>query len=116
MSYDEEQDEQEEEQEEEEQSDEDEVTCTICEYDVAESDIVISFTEKESENDTDICNACWKQIVKKAQSKGLLPTGETKVVEKIVEKPVERIVYKTIDKNGNEVGNSSNNKTKFDCV
>ena len=110
MTYDEEEPAEEEQEEQEEE--EEEVTCNVCEYDVLESDIAISFEEKESGDDKDICKACLAQIFKRAQAKDLLPTSETKVVEKIIEKPVEKIVYKTIDKNGNEVG--FNHRTKFD--
>lgn len=102
-----------EQEDDEEQEEEQEFNCSICEDDCTK--LALSFEEKDSEYPIEICPSCWKQIIKHAQGKGLLPTGETKVVEKIIEKPVEKVIYKTIDKNGNEVGGNFT-KTKFDCV
>jgi hypothetical protein len=94
-------------EQEEQEEEQDEINCNICQYDCEARDIAISFEEKESENQIDICKDCLRQILKQAKV-----TPETKIVEKIVEKPVEKIIYRTIDKNGNEVGGT--NKTKFD--
>ena len=95
------------------EDEEEDVDCNLCEYSYSQKEIALRFVDQD-DNNLDICKDCWKRIVSKAQSKGIMPTSETKIVEKIVEKPVEKIIYKTIDRNGNELGGSSRNLTKFD--